>query len=61
MYKEMFGHQGKTTKVIGLSRVKIYKELYEHITKLQNENPALKHDDYLCGNELAENIYKKKS
>ena len=56
----MFEHQGKTTKVIGPSRIKIYKELYEHITGLQEENTSLKHDDYLCGNELAQNIYKKK-
>lgn len=60
MYNQMFKHQGKTTKVIGSSRIKIYKELYDHITKLQSDNPSLKHDDYLCGNELAQNIFSKK-
>ena len=55
----MFKYQGKTTKVIGSSRTKTYKELYEHISSLQGNK--LPYDgDYLGSNELAENIYKNK-
>ncbi len=57
--QQMFEHTGKTTKVVGTSRIKAYKELYEHITEKQgNELPY--HGDYLGDNELAQSIYQKK-
>ena len=33
--ENMFKYQGKTTKVIGSARAKVYKELYDHISSLQ--------------------------
>jgi len=60
MFMEMFDHRGKTTRIIGEPRIKIYRELYEHITKLQEEGELPKHENYLGGNELAQNIYNKK-
>jgi ribonucleoside-diphosphate reductase alpha chain len=57
--KKMFSHEGKTTKVVGASRIKAYRELYKHISDKQgNELPF--HGDYLGDNELAKSIYQKK-
>ena len=55
----MFKYQGKTTKVIGTSRTKTYKELYDHISSLQG-NKLPFNGEYLGDNELAQNIYEKK-
>ena len=55
----MFKHQGKTTRVIGTSRTKTYKELHDYISSLQG-NKLPFHGDYLGDNELAQNIYEKK-
>lgn len=60
MFKNMFDHRGKTTRVIGESRIKIYRELYNHIENLQESGELPTHENYLGGNELAENIYSKK-
>ena len=57
--EKMFSHEGKTTKVVGTSRIKAYKELYRNISEKQgNELPY--HGDYLGDNELAKSIYEKK-
>ena len=57
--EKMFSHEGKTTKVVGTSRIKAYKEIYRHISEKQgNELPY--HGDYLGDNELAKSIYQKK-
>ena len=37
MFMEMFEHRGKTTRIIGEPRIKIYRELYEYISNLQQE------------------------
>ncbi len=60
MFMEMFEHRGKTTRIIGEPRIKIYRELYEYISNLQQEGELAVHTDYLGGNELAQNIYNKK-
>jgi len=57
--ENMFKYQGKTTKVIGSARTKVYKELYDHISSLQG-NKLPFHGDYLGDNELAQTIYEKK-
>ena len=57
--ENMFKYQGKTTKVIGSSRTKTYKEIYDHISSLQGNK--LPYDgNYLGDNELAKTIYEKK-
>ena len=59
-YQKMFQYDGKTTKLIGQTRAKIYYEMYDHISEKQ-ENSNLPFDgDYLGDNELAKNIYEKK-
>ena len=58
--KKMFAHQGKTTKVIGKNRTKIYNEIYDYISNLQDSGDLPQHKNYLNNNELAESIYTKK-
>ena len=36
--EKMFSHEGKTTKLIGKTRSKIYEELYNYISDKQNNN-----------------------
>ena len=55
----MFKYQGKTTRVIGVTRTKVYKELYDYISSLQG-NKLPFNGNYLGDNELAQNIYEKK-
>lgn len=57
--KKMFEHQGKTTNVVGNSRIKAYHDLYNHISEKQGEELPY-HGDYLGDNELAKSIYQKK-
>ena len=56
----MFGHNGKTVKIIGKKRISTYKRLYEHLSNLQKNNTVKTHENYLDDNELAKNIYSKK-
>ena len=56
---KMFGHEGKTTKIIGKPRTKAYKEVYDHLTAMQGNELSV-HGDYLGDNELAHTIYTKK-
>ena len=58
--EKMFSHEGKTTKLIGKTRSKIYEELYNYISDKQNNNELSFHGNYLGENELAHNIYEKK-
>ena len=58
--EKMFSYEGKTTKLIGKTRSKIYEELYTYITDKQNKNELSFHGNYLGDNELAHNIYEKK-
>ena len=55
----MFEHKGKSSKLIGNLRSKVYEELYNHIS--ENKNKELDyHGDYLGDNELAKKyLYKK--
>ena len=58
--EKMFSYEGKTTKLIGKTRSKIYEELYNYISDKQNNNELSFHGNYLGENELAHNIYEKK-
>ena len=58
--KKMFSHKGKSSKLIGNLRSKVYEELYNHISEKQKNKELDYHGDYLGDNELAKNIYTKK-
>ena len=58
--KKMFSHKGKSSKLIGSLRSKVYEELYNHISDKQQNKELDFHGDYLGDNELAKNIYTKK-
>ena len=36
--KKMFAYEGKTTKLIGATRTKIYEELYNYISEKQTSS-----------------------
>ena len=57
---KMFEYEGKTAKVIGKSKIKTYRMLYDALTAMQESSEIPTHDEYLGGNELAESIYRKK-
>ncbi|MDD3806810.1 MAG: ribonucleotide reductase N-terminal alpha domain-containing protein, partial [Candidatus Marinimicrobia bacterium] len=60
MIEKMFLHQGKLSRMVGEKKIETYRMLYEHLkTAIENQDLPL-HPDYLCGNDLANNIYKKK-
>ena len=59
-YQKMFNYNGKTTKLIGSTRTKIYNEMYDHLSQKQLNNELPYHGNYLGDNELAKNIYEKK-
>ena len=56
----MFNYEGKTTKVIGKNRTKIYNEIYDYISNMQDTGELPIHTNYLNENELAQSIYEKK-
>jgi len=56
----MFNFEGKTTKLIGRARTKVYNETYNYLTEKQNSKNLPFHGNYLGDNELAKNIYEKK-
>ena len=58
--EQMFAHDGKTTKRIGPTRAKIYKELYQYISEKQGNKELPFNGNYLGDNELALNIYQNK-
>ena len=59
-YQNMFNFEGKTTKLIGRARTKVYNETYNYLTEKQNSKNLPFHGNYLGDNELAKNIYEKK-
>ncbi|MCK5075197.1 MAG: ribonucleoside-diphosphate reductase, adenosylcobalamin-dependent, partial [Calditrichia bacterium] len=60
MLKEMFSYKGKMTKVIPASQLKSYQKIYEYLQKKVKNGQLPSHDNYLNGNELAINIFRKK-
>ena len=58
--EKMFTHQGKSSKLIGDNRTKIYHEVYNHLSEKQKVKELPFNGDYLGDNDLAKNIYEKK-
>jgi ribonucleoside-diphosphate reductase alpha chain len=58
--REMFEKKGKTVKRIGEERATTYERLYTSLAEKVDRGDLPSHPDYLGGNELAENIYRKK-
>ena len=58
--EQMFSHKGKSSKLIGDNRSKIYHEVYNHLTEKQKSKELQYNGNYLADNELAKNIYEKK-
>ncbi|MFA5434499.1 MAG: adenosylcobalamin-dependent ribonucleoside-diphosphate reductase [Candidatus Neomarinimicrobiota bacterium] len=59
-FKNMFRYRGKFTKMVGEEKIKTYEQLYEHLRGAVESGDLPQHENYLNGNELAENIYSKK-
>lgn len=61
MLTEMFQYQGKMAQFVPPEFLDNYQKLYLHLQKLVSQNKLPRHpEDYLGGNELAQNIYEKK-
>lgn len=58
--REMFAKKGKTVQRIGEERAATYERLYADLTGKVERGELPSHTDYLGGNELATNIYRKK-
>jgi len=56
----MFSHKTKLSKLVDNARIASYKNLYYMLKKMQKTGELATHEDYLCGNDLAKNIYHKK-
>ena len=54
--EKMFSHKGKSSKLIGDNRSKIYHEVYNHLTEKQKSKELQYNGNYLADNELAKNI-----
>ena len=59
-FLSMFDYTGKTAKVLGKSKINIYKDIYTHLSDKQNDKTLPTDKNYLGNNELAQNIYKEK-
>lgn len=57
---QMFEHPSKMLSVTTPERITAYKRLYQYLVELQGSGKISVHHDYLSGNDLAINIYKKK-
>jgi ribonucleoside-diphosphate reductase alpha chain len=58
--REMFVKKGKTVQRIGEERAAAYERLYADLAGRVDRGELPSHPDYLGGNELATNIYRKK-
>ncbi|MCC6396174.1 MAG: adenosylcobalamin-dependent ribonucleoside-diphosphate reductase [Bacteroidetes bacterium] len=56
----MFALRGKTARRIGEDRTAAYEQLYRELSAKVESGALPSHPDYLGGNELASNIYRKK-
>ena len=58
--EKMFAHKGKSSKLIGDTKSKVYKEIYKYVSEKQSNKELPFNGNYLGDNELAKNIYEKK-
>ena len=58
--QEMFTLRGKTARRIGEDRTAAYEQVYRDLATKVANGTLPSHPDYLGGNELASNIYRKK-
>ena len=58
--EKMFVHKGKSSKLIGEAKSKIYKEIYNYISEKQKNETLPFNGNYLGDNELAKTIYEEK-
>ncbi|MBP1658697.1 MAG: ribonucleoside-diphosphate reductase class [Bacteroidetes bacterium] len=58
--QEMFALKGKTARRIGKERTAMYEQVYRELSGKVESGALPSHPDYLGGNELASNIYRKK-
>ncbi len=58
--RDMFAAKGKTVQRIGEDRAAAYERLYADLSDKLERGALPSHPDYLGGNELATNIYRKK-
>ena len=58
--EKMFAHKGKSSKLIGDTKSKVYKEIYKYVSEKQSKKELPFNGNYLGDNELAKNIYEKK-
>lgn len=60
-YANMFEYDSSLIKKVGIEPVNTYKDLLSYIKERQADGSLPVHpEDYLCGNELAKNIFEKK-
>jgi len=60
MFEKMFLHQGKLARLVGEKKIETYKMIYAQLKEAVEQQELPLHPDYLCGNDLANSIYKKK-
>ena len=58
--EKMFAHKWKSSKLIGDTKSKVYKEIYKYVSEKQSNKELPYNGNYLGDNELAKNIYEKK-
>ena len=58
--QDMFALKGKTARRIGKERTAMYEQVYRELSGKVESRALPSHPDYLGGNELASNIYRKK-
>jgi len=58
--QRMFMHRSKLAKIVDSEILNSYRRLFFYIRELQKTGELKMHNDYLQGNDLATNIYKRK-
>ena len=54
----MFKHEGKIVNIIGKTRIKTYKELYNYLEDLQNQDSYLRPQDSNTKSQISDKYLK---